>query len=352
MVYESHAIAYGLLAGISAVGIVVLFLLSYGATDKARQTKTFLAGLGLLWTMVWSGAIACGQTWWLRDDGVRILWGRWAILAGLIPVLGMHLAVSLGASKMATKALTAIAVVAGVAPLVMAITPSHHYISSAKDALILFTVFGAAMSMVYGVGIALSGYGMMLWGRVYSSSKNRGAKSTQDGSANAVPGWVAILLGLGAFIMFGLFTMFAALGREGYRVYTDETLQTFLVFGAKLALVVAAAFVHVLINPDGTFVVRFGAIFGGPETELDDRVVVFGRGDTPEEQASLLAGNQTNQGVTVDATGAEYSEGEQTYDPKSGQIFKRVGKNWVPTGEYHTPSASSAANPYDPINEV
>lgn len=349
MVYESHAIAYGLLAGISAVGIIVLLLLSYGATDKARQAKTFLAGLGLLWTMVWSGALACGQTWWWRDDGVRILWGRWATLAGLIPVLGMHLAVSIGASKMATKALTLVAAVAGAAPLAMSITASYHYTNGAKDSLILFTVLGAAMSVLFGVAIALSGLGVMMWGRVYNSSKNRGSKSQQDGSAVAVPWWTAIVLGLGAALMFGSFTMFAALGREGYRVYTEETLQTFLVFGATLVMVVLAAFVHVLVNPDGTFIVRFGAFFGGPEMELDDRVVVFGRGDTSEEQASLMASNQTNEGVAVDATNAEYSHGDRMYDVKTGNVFQRVGNEWVATGERHEPSASASGYDADDV---
>lgn len=345
---DIHVICYWLQCGLSGLVLFVLLALGYGATDKLRQMKLILAGSAMLWSILWSGVLALGTTYWLRGDGVHILWGRWAMTTGLVILFSMHLTLSLGLPKMARKVAFILAAIAATMPLATAITDSHHFSHGAHNALIMFTVVGPVFWLLYALWVALTGLGYNLW-MGSAPSKSEGYKGTADGNANAIQGYMPAILAIVAFIMFGIFNLFAALGREAFRVYISETLQTVLVMVATLVMFVICGLIHVLVNPDGSFNIRWGAIFGDGTTEADQPVVVFGRGATPEEKAALLAAGDEMQHGAGTAAHREDQEGDRAAHPSTGRIHVFTNGKWTPTDQFVQQNATMSAGGADDV---
>jgi len=197
-----------------------------------------------------SGALALGQAQQARWDGVTVSWGRWAMIAATNPavVLVVLLSVSIQPIDWWLGGLAAVA--ASLFLLFGAITPSKDG-DNARAALGLWVAFGVMADIAVGALLA----GIALGFKSLMPFPHPNAERVKQGNANVfgMPG----LLGFTAmtFACITTYTILLAVGPDGFRVYTSEWRELWVLM-AFIELVTKYLFlpvVFLVFNEDGGF---------------------------------------------------------------------------------------------------
>lgn len=243
---------------------LALFL-SFSFVQKAARRKLDIFFYLLVASAIGHGALALGQTWWNRDDGVWITFGMWLITALSIPLSAAHFAASISAyKKVAWKAFWA-AMPISVPMLFIALTPSLLK-DNAYNALIMWVVvmFAAIAGNAIFWGLILSGY-------LFSDRRNKRQEQEQQQQLTAETDvtrtelrtnmssvLLQAVMGLCLLFVYCGYGLLVTLGPEGFQEYSGSmddknNLQIKLyVFLMNILLYqVVMTLIHFFVNVDG-----------------------------------------------------------------------------------------------------
>lgn len=237
---------YWIELGVSLVFAVFTVVVAYGSRDAARQWKFGMTFWVYALTAVVAGAMALGQTYFVRDDGVETQWGRWALFTATHgPVVAV---IVLSFTPYFIDTVLGLLLGTGSALFLLfgVLTPIQNG-GNDESAGILWVV--ASGLCVLGVtwlllGVALGMRRFVLFPLPYRST---------DGRANMINRWWYVALTVAVFAGLALYTILFAVGPEGWRVYTSEFDQIWLTMALADGLVkfIVLPLVFYFVNADG-----------------------------------------------------------------------------------------------------
>jgi hypothetical protein len=261
---------YWLGFGVSIVFGVLLLATAYGARDDRRKRK-FIQIQWVYWaSAAVYGALALGQTWIARNDGYKILWGRWALYAATHWAVVGVFCVSMTGSKSLQRIGMILALIQSLCTLFMVLTPSQFvpHDNNAYNSLALWTslaAFFTAVLFVFLFSVAMD------WWKRWREQESALTADTRNvmAESGSQSRWSLALVAVVAFVLLALYPILAAVGPEGFRVSTDYSLEMFLtlLLADGLTKFIALPLVYFIFNPDGFNVGTPYAIVDSAPTE-------------------------------------------------------------------------------------
>jgi hypothetical protein len=274
----------------------VFYATQYNARDDRKKRKLLLVELVYAFGAVTYGALASGQTWTFRDDGIKIAWGVWALYAASQWAVISAVCVSMTPSRTLRWVGTLLALVQSLCTLFIVVTSSQFVPDHNKgwQALVFFTSMAAIATValfVFLVTLAMN------WWKRWTSQEVAGAadRITFAYSTGIMNRWSLVGLATAVFVTMSVYPILAAAGPAGFQATTDNRLLMYLTLflGDVLTKFLLLPIVYIVFNPDG---INLGGLFAiADKGTLSDN----------EAQARLYDAN-------VDAPIGNYYEGEPT----------------------------------------
>ena len=245
---------YWLGFGVSIVFGLLLLVTAYGARDDRRKRK-FIQIQWVYWaSAAVYGSLALGQTWIFRDDGIKILWGRWALYAATHWAVVGVICVSMTGSKSLQKIGMILGLIQSLSVLFMVLTPSQFvpHDNNAYNSLALWTSMAAFFTTV--LFVFLFSVALDWWKRWREQEAALTADTRQTTAETAAQNkWSLAAVAVVAFVLLALYPILAAVGPEGFRVSTDYELEMFLtlLLADLLTKFLVLPLVYFIFNPDG-----------------------------------------------------------------------------------------------------
>jgi len=266
-----------------SLGFAALFYLTeYNARDDRKKRKLLYVEIVYCFGIVTYGALALGQTWTFRNDGIKIEWGRWALFAASQWAVIATVCISMTPSKTLRWQGILMATIQSLCVLFMILSSSqfvpHH--GPGWQALVFFT----SMAAIFTVGLYFFMFSLAMnwWKRwVEQEAATVKDRTTFSSGKGVMSRWSQAALATAVFITTCMYPILAAVGPEGFRVSTDYELSMFLVMFLCdiLTKFVLLPIVYVVFNPDGVNPTSYFQIFesassnpaaaeGEPKSEL------------------------------------------------------------------------------------
>jgi hypothetical protein len=252
--------------GAALFGLLVLVVTGYAPATDARNQKFRMAALMLGVIALTSGQFALGQTWWNRDDGQHVQWGPWASFILTIPLAAGITCASMTRHLSVTFWAVILALGASSATYFSAITPLRNGENDRSSAILTVVL---AYSAILGLGVYLLAV-VMGWTKRWSAqaavAKGSGTPGIVDSADTSVQSRASRALAVILLcVVIAVYPTLWAAGPIGFRGYTNQTTQTLLLaFLANGLLVLHAAFMYWLVNPDGASAVHMGRALNAP----------------------------------------------------------------------------------------
>ena len=242
---------------LSVIAFAAFALLSYGSPAELRKYK-LISALCVYGIMIGvTGFLALGLTYFDREDGITVQWGRWAMFAAT------HGAVALVVAQSMSYAFIdwALAFLLGTASavfLVIGMRVPARNCGNSFDASILATVLSGVCVIAVSVLVLCIA---RKWPRFGLFPMNY---NSSNGRVNVMSSWWLTVVSVVLFFCLSLYTFLFALGPEGIptscktgdsnnTVYTSEWTQIWLLLALADGLVkfLALPIVFFFVNPDG-----------------------------------------------------------------------------------------------------
>lgn len=281
---------YWLGFGASVLWALVIGLLTYNVRETIRQWRCVMMLAFYIFQAIGYGFLAFGQTYLLRSDGIKILFGRWwlyllshpfgavTLSIGLSQFLPNHLFVFLGTA------------VSSAALVGLAYTPSKAGTNDDMNLLIYWLII--ALMIALGMGV-YTFFVAMNWQRLWYFPQDQYADEGRTIVQNRIwHGLAVVLLTLGLM----LYCMLAALGPEGWNKYAGkQDKKEFTQIWVTLALDCVVFYilipaVYILLDPSGASATTpFEVLQPVMHTHKMERVVHHDTIEHDDEQHALPA---------------------------------------------------------------
>lgn len=240
---------YWIAFGGSALVGAGLTLLSYSKKEPVRQWRWAMMALMCLVHTVAYGFLALGQSYLLRDDGIKILFGRWwlyAVTHGLVAAV-----VILGFTQFLLNHLVVwvLATVSSLALVGISYTPTDGGSDSPAALWYWFAIscVAAIATAVYGVIVAMDLQRFFFFPA--EDKENEGRAMMQNRF------WHALAIGATGFLLC-LYALLSALGPEGWDVYSGsrnarENLQIWLTLVLDFIKFLVLVLAYIFLDPSG-----------------------------------------------------------------------------------------------------
>ena len=242
----THTWPYFLELGVSAIFLGVVVLVSYGAHDSVRRSKFLLASFVYAVTMVAAGGIALGQTKFVRDDGINVQWGPWAMMALTHgPAVGV-IVVCLSSEFIDLAIGVILGTGSGLSLLLAALTPISNGGNSQSAGILWVVVSGVCVLavMAHLAGIALGWRSFILFPAPYRPT---------DGRTNVINRWWYVAIVVATGLCLAVYTILFSVGPDGWRIYKSlfEQIWLLMALADTLFLFILLPLVFYFLNPDG-----------------------------------------------------------------------------------------------------
>lgn len=280
-------ISFGGAVVFAAIGLLIF----YGPKSQQRQAK-FIVYIGLcILQFTVSPALALNQTFFARNDGIIVQWGRYAIFAIGHPFIAVFTALLFSTNRKYCAIAFGLGLWASISNLLMALTPS---VNGGDDfnTLIVWTVFSFVPLVLLMVMFGVTAVGWLGWMFEDDETDQLSLNTNSlDGSRVLSHPLTLIAIGILNPLLLAAYPILTCVGPDGYRVYTSFSEQSFLYICLADGLIIIALTLELIFINDDSVYALFPFRLFAKNTQLDVPPATLNEPGYPVTPASVAGGS-------------------------------------------------------------